>query len=170
MTNRLEKIMEDDKEYKADYGRPDSYELTSDSLRDIEHDGEHHAIYDGEFAFQLTTLQCAKVQKILDDGNRPYVFVFPNGEVDSIMSDADLMKKAVTSESIKHSEEIPDYSDIIPIDEFIKECEMGDFIDDDGIGELIIDDKMTGIRVCPSDIVNHSIDLAKVAKVAWFNR
>ena len=47
---------------------------------------------------------------------------------------------------------------------------MGDFIDDDGIGELVIGDKMTGIRVCPSDIVNHSIDLANVAKVAWFNK
>ena len=74
--------------------------------------------------------------------------------------------------SCKFVMDLPDYGDLIPIEEF-KECaEYGMFTDDDGNGHWAKDGKMTaglGDDVCDLDELDRAIDFG-VTHVMWFNK
>lgn len=52
---------------------------------------------------------------------------------------------------IPEFDEIPDYGDVMTLDDFIENCAVGNFIDYDGFGYYATEDKMTDIRIYPSD-------------------
>lgn len=68
--------------------------------------------------------------------------------------------------------DLPDYGDLIPIEEF-KECvEHGMFTDYDGSGHWSNGEKMTkslGDRVCDLDAIGQAIEFG-VTHVMWFNK
>jgi len=65
--------------------------------------------------------------------------------------------------------DIPDYGDVMTLNEFKNACRNGLFIDYDGYGKYIDDDKMTDIDIYPSDIKAKSIRY-ELNKIIWFNR
>ena len=69
-------------------------------------------------------------------------------------------------------DDLPDYGDLIPIEEF-KECvEYGMFTDYDGCGNWSNGEKMTkgfGDRVCDLDSIDQAIEFG-VTHVMWFNK
>ncbi len=64
---------------------------------------------------------------------------------------------------------IPDYGDLMTLDEFIENCEDGLFIDYDGFGHYATATEMSSIEVCPSDITTGDIR-REWTHVCWFNR
>jgi len=66
-------------------------------------------------------------------------------------------------------EPIPDYGDVMPLEEFIECCETGGFIDYDGHGRYVKDGQATNIYVYPSD-VKHGAIRKEFDKIIWFNR
>lgn len=66
-------------------------------------------------------------------------------------------------------EDIPNYGDVMSMEDFIKNCECGGFIDYDGFAHPILNDKMIGgIIIRPSRIKEWPC--LKFKKVIWFNR
>ncbi len=70
---------------------------------------------------------------------------------------------------IPEFDEIPDYGDEMSLEAFIENCSVGNFIDYDGFGYYATEDKMTDIRVYPSDITE-GVYRKDFPKVVWFNR
>jgi len=64
---------------------------------------------------------------------------------------------------------IPEYGDLIEIEEFIDMCEDGGFIDYDGWGNYSNGSEMSDISVCPSDITSGNLQEGWT-HVVWFNR
>ena len=64
---------------------------------------------------------------------------------------------------------IPDYGDLMTLEEFIQHVENGYFIDYDGQGEYATDTHVTGITVIPSDIIKGNIN-EEYTHVVWYNR
>jgi hypothetical protein len=64
---------------------------------------------------------------------------------------------------------VPEYGDVMPLDEFIDCVKSGGFIDYDGYGHYIIDDKETDITIYPSD-VKHNAVRDDFKKIVWYNR
>jgi hypothetical protein len=66
-------------------------------------------------------------------------------------------------------EDIPEYGDVMDLEDFIECCEDGGFIDYDGSGNYATEDKMTDITIYPSDITsgNYRKDFPKIV---WFNK
>lgn len=65
--------------------------------------------------------------------------------------------------------EIPDYGDVMKMEDFVESCKNGWFIDYDGYGNYIQDDKMTDIVILPSDIKS-GVFRRNFEKIIWFNR
>ena len=66
-------------------------------------------------------------------------------------------------------EDIPDYGDVMSMEDFIKNCECSGFIDYDGFAHPIVNDKMIGgITIRPSRIKEWPS--LEFKKVIWFNR
>jgi hypothetical protein len=66
-------------------------------------------------------------------------------------------------------ESIPEYGDLISIEEFVDMCKRGSFIDYDGFGNYAMVDGMSTKKVYPSDIIGRKIDYT-YTHVVWFNR
>jgi hypothetical protein len=64
---------------------------------------------------------------------------------------------------------LSDYGDVMSIDEFIEEVNSGNFIDYDGFGLYVKDDKESDISIHPSD-VKHGMVRKDFNKIIWFNR
>lgn len=64
---------------------------------------------------------------------------------------------------------IPDYADVMTLDDFILCVEEGGFIDYDGFGLYVLNGKETNIEVYPSD-VKHGAIRKEFDSVAWYNR
>lgn len=64
---------------------------------------------------------------------------------------------------------LPDYGDVMSLQDFIENCEDGSFIDYDGFGNYVKNNQMSNISIYPSDI-----KAKKVRKdfdtIIWFNR
>jgi len=67
------------------------------------------------------------------------------------------------------TEEIPEYGDLMTMEEFIENCECGGFIDDDGHGYYASEKKMSNIFISPSDVKDKNIKKG-YTHVVWFNR
>lgn len=65
--------------------------------------------------------------------------------------------------------EIPTYGHIMTLSDFIKDVKCGAFIDYDGSGNYVKDDKMTSITIYPSDVKHRSIR-KEFDKIVWFNK
>lgn len=65
--------------------------------------------------------------------------------------------------------EIPDYADVMTLDDFIKACNQGCFIDYDGYGHYCLNGKESSITIHPSDIYHNSIR-REFDSVAWYNK
>ena len=64
---------------------------------------------------------------------------------------------------------IPEYGDLMDLDNFITSCKEGYFIDYDGSGNYSDGKTMSDITVYPSDIMQNKIDY-RFTHVVWFNR
>jgi hypothetical protein len=65
--------------------------------------------------------------------------------------------------------EMPTYGDVMSLADFIESVEDGGFIDYDGHGYYVKDDKASNIMIIPSDVKFNSIR-KDFDKVVWFNR
>lgn len=65
-------------------------------------------------------------------------------------------------------EDIPEYGELMALQEFVEECVSGFFIDYDGSGYYATETQMTRIRVKPSDVTHGKIE--NWSHVVWFNR
>lgn len=66
-------------------------------------------------------------------------------------------------------EELPDYGEVMSLKDFIEECKSGNFIDYDGFGHYVKDNKESSIKIYPSDIEHKSIR-PDFDTIIWFNR
>ena len=65
--------------------------------------------------------------------------------------------------------DIPNYADVMPLNDFIDCCNSGGFIDYDGSGNYVLDGMETDITIHPSD-VKHGAIRWEFDSVAWYNR
>lgn len=65
--------------------------------------------------------------------------------------------------------ELSDFGDVMPLSEFISACKDGLFINYDGFGRYVKDDKETDIEIYPSDIKHNSVR-KDFDTMIWFNR
>ena len=65
--------------------------------------------------------------------------------------------------------ELPDFGSVMTLKEFIERCGDGGFIDYDGHGCYVKDEKKTNIVIYPSDIKHNSIR-EEFNKIIWFNK
>lgn len=66
-------------------------------------------------------------------------------------------------------DDIPDYADVMTLQEFIENVNDGGFIDYDGFGHYVLNGKETDITIYPSDI-EHGAIRREFDSVAWYNR
>lgn len=73
-------------------------------------------------------------------------------------------------------EKLPGYEDLIPIDEFVEDCDLGCIIDDDGSGYFATDTMMSDILAYPSDICDRESSkkteklIEQFTHIAWFGK
>lgn len=65
--------------------------------------------------------------------------------------------------------ELPDYGDVMSLKEFIACVNEGGFIDYDGHGYYVKDNKESNIMIIPSDVDHNSVR-TDFDTVVWFNR
>jgi hypothetical protein len=65
--------------------------------------------------------------------------------------------------------ELPTYGDVMSLTEFIKCVKCGGFINDDGYGIYVKDNKISDVEIYPSDIKNKSVR-TDFDTMIWFNR
>lgn len=65
--------------------------------------------------------------------------------------------------------ELPEYGDVMSLEQFIGYVESGGFIDYDGFGRYVKDDKESDINIYPSDVKNGSIR-KDFDTIIWYNR
>jgi hypothetical protein len=68
---------------------------------------------------------------------------------------------------VRYIETIPEDSDVMTVEEFIHSCELGFFIDYDGVGHPAKDGKMSAVVVKPSTRKEIPKD---ATHIVWFNR
>lgn len=66
-------------------------------------------------------------------------------------------------------DEIPEYADVMSLEDFIECVKSGGFIDYDGEGNYVLDGKETNISIFPSD-VKHDAIRWEFDSVAWYNK
>lgn len=64
---------------------------------------------------------------------------------------------------------IPEYGDVMTVEEFAECCSCGGFIDYDGYGKYATSSQMTNIIARPSEIKKQGLD-KRFAFVVWFNQ
>jgi len=66
---------------------------------------------------------------------------------------------------------IPDFGDLMTIDEWKENCQCGAYVNDDGIGNLAYHNQISNIVVYPSMIFDEEFDSIKsdFTHVVWFN-
>ena len=65
--------------------------------------------------------------------------------------------------------DLPNYGHIMTLKSFIKDVKAGNFIDYDGYGRYVKDNKETNIMILPSDIMHKSIR-KDFYTIVWYNR
>lgn len=73
----------------------------------------------------------------------------------------------MSASNYEYNRKIPDYADVMTVEEYLENVKNGGFIDYDGYGYAVKGDKMSDkIKVWPSDeTVPHG-----ATHIAWFNR
>ena len=65
--------------------------------------------------------------------------------------------------------ELPDFGNVMSLDDFIAHVECGGFIDSDGFGYYVKDGKESDIEIYPSDVL-HKMLRADFDTIIWFNK
>lgn len=65
--------------------------------------------------------------------------------------------------------DLPNYGDLMTLKEFVSNCKGGGFIDYDGHGKYVRNNKMSNITIYPSDIKANKYR-TDFTHVIWFNR
>jgi hypothetical protein len=65
--------------------------------------------------------------------------------------------------------ELPTYGDVMSLKNFIANVKCGGFINDDGYGNYVKDNKISDVEIYPSDIKNKSVR-TDFDTIIWFNR
>jgi len=65
--------------------------------------------------------------------------------------------------------DIPEYGHVMSMDEFLDDVKCGGFIDYDGFGKYVKDNKSTNVTIYPSDVKNGLIR-TEFTEMVWFNR
>ena len=65
--------------------------------------------------------------------------------------------------------ELPDYGDVMSLQDFIENCKCGNFIDYDGYGYYVKNAQETNIMIIPSD-VEHGAIRPDFDTIIWYNR
>ncbi len=65
--------------------------------------------------------------------------------------------------------ELPDYGDIMSLEDFIETVNDGGFIDYDGFGKYVKDGKKSDIDIYPSDVKRNKVR-KDFDTIIWFNR
>lgn len=84
----------------------------------------------------------------------------------SILASLSRKRRMITGYNLS---DIPDYADVMSLQEFIDACNCGGFIDSDGFGHYVLDGKETDIDIFPSDI-KHKCIRKEFDSVAWYNK
>jgi hypothetical protein len=66
-------------------------------------------------------------------------------------------------------DELPDYGDVMSLEEFVECCNCGGFIDYDGSGNYVKDGKISDISIYPSDVTKYKIR-EDFDTIIWFNK
>lgn len=66
-------------------------------------------------------------------------------------------------------EPVPNYGDLMLIDDFKEACDTGSFIDSDGMGYYAIETAKSAVRAKPSDFRRGIID-RDYTHIIWFNK
>jgi len=80
-----------------------------------------------------------------------------------------VLDQKVRMMKIPKYEKIPDYGDVMALEDFVECCEDGGFIDYDGHGYYATEDKMTDILINPSDITEGDYR-KEFPQIVWFNK
>ena len=64
---------------------------------------------------------------------------------------------------------IPEYGDLMKLEDFERSCKQGCFIDYDGSGCYSDGKQMSDKDIIPSDVINGKVDRSW-SHVVWFNR
>jgi hypothetical protein len=80
-----------------------------------------------------------------------------------------LAKEQKMERPIHLNGKIPDYGDRMTIEDFTDHANCGGFIDYDGFGTYIMDEKMSNIDIVPSDVKAGMIR-KEFKEIIWFNR
>jgi hypothetical protein len=65
---------------------------------------------------------------------------------------------------------MPDYGDLMTVEEFRSRVESGGFIDYDGFGDLATEDGVSDIQVRPSNFEEVAAIYHQFTHVCWYNR
>ena len=66
--------------------------------------------------------------------------------------------------------DLDDYGDHMGIYDFIKYCNEGVFIDNDGHGHLCVGNKKTDLVILPSYVFQENFDCSRFDGVIWYNK
>jgi hypothetical protein len=121
-----------------------------------------------------------EIEKELKVANLEYDTVFRNLLVDLSYQDFQKSLEPYSKKVEKLSQEkrllkvptfkdLPNYGHTMSIDEFIECCKSGGFIDYDGYGKYVKNNKMSDITIYPSDIKADKYR-KDFNQIIWFNR
>lgn len=65
--------------------------------------------------------------------------------------------------------DVPEYGDVMALDEFISCCKCGGFVNSDGNGNYVKDGKESNIQIKPSDVKFNSIR-TDFNEIVWYNK
>ena len=121
------------------------------------------------------------IEEIIDVKDKQY---WDSKTIDNVFSkDWDAYQKYVSAEQKELSdlgreqrmlmpytlEDIPTYGDVMTLKKFISCVKSGGFIDYDGFGNYVKDNKVTNIQIYPSDVKHNSIR-KEFDTIVWYNR
>jgi hypothetical protein len=91
-------------------------------------------------------------------------------DCDNMVKDADVITgKAAAEAQTPKKMPLPDYGDLMTLEDFKEQCEQHAFIDYDGSGYYAFADSVTRIRANPSDFAQGKVR-AGFTHVMWFNK
>ena len=83
---------------------------------------------------------------------------------------ADVLEEAERSEQMMPLKPLPDYGELMPIDEFVEAVNSGMFIDDDGSGYYATAKGMSDVLALPSLVRKGIVPHRTFTHVMWFNK
>jgi len=118
--------------------------------------------------FRIKELEIQKSTKQkLWDYDRPWEeYVALTEKEDKEISELDRKLRLIRPYEVT---DIPDYGEIMTLNQFKNICRNGGFIDSDGFGYYLEEDKVTDIVIYPSDVKHKSLRY-ELNRIIWFNK